>query len=133
MATELRVADEHRTLARHYPMSVVADDDGLGFHVEVPAWPYLTGVGETPEEALADAIEGIAGAIALRAEHGQPAPDPLARFSGQMQLRMPASLHRALVMRADAEGISLNATAVMLLTQALGVEPYVTLPTPRRR
>ncbi len=133
MAKELVVRDVDREHARRYPMTVVADDDGLGYHVDIAAWPYLTGVGDTPEEAVADAVEAVAGALALRAERDLPAPEPLEQYSGQLQLRMPASLHRALAWRAEAEGTSLNATAVMLLTHSLGQGAFVDLPTPRRR
>ncbi|MEW6753364.1 MAG: toxin-antitoxin system HicB family antitoxin [Candidatus Latescibacterota bacterium] len=126
------VTDAHRELALRYSVVVVKDEADDGYHTEVPDWPYLTGVGDTPEEALADTLEGIAGAIALREEHGHSAPEPLAAYSGQLQLRMPAGLHRALAWRASAEGVSLNATAVMLLTQALGAEGFLELPTPRK-
>jgi antitoxin HicB len=131
-AKPLIVTDEHRALARRYPVTVLPDPDGDGYCTQVPSWPYITGVGDTPEEAVSETLEGIAGAIAMGEEYGDPLPEPRERFSGQLQLRMPASLHRALSARADAEGVSLNATAVMLLTQALGLEGFLELPTPRK-
>ncbi len=120
-AAMIAVDDQHRAAARRYPMTVCADDDG--FRAELPDWPHLVGLGETPEAALEDALEAVAAALALRGELGQPAPRPLAGRSGRVVLHLPASLHRALDARAAAEGVSLDATAAMLLVRALTIEP----------
>ena len=41
-------------------------------------------------------------------------------FSGRMSLRVPKSLHRALVFRARDEGVNLNKLAVAILSAAVG-------------
>lgn len=120
-AATLAVDEQHRAAAQQYPMTVCADDEG--FRAELPDWPHLVGLGDTPEEALNDAREAVAAALALRAELGKAPPRPLSRYTGSVELRLPATLHRALDARAEAEGVSLNATAVMLLAQALALEP----------
>lgn len=121
-AIALEVSDRHRRLACAYPMTVLACDDGDGYEVDIPDWPYITGVGDTPAEALETAIEGVAGALALGEEHGLPSPEPLSTFSGELHLHVPATLHRALAAKAKAEGITLDSTATMLLALALGAE-----------
>lgn len=53
-------------------------------------------------------------------ENGQPAPPPIVPvddYSGRVTLRVPKSLHRALALAADGEGVSLNAYLVGLLSQ----------------
>jgi hypothetical protein len=41
-------------------------------------------------------------------------------FSGNVRLRIPASLHRDLVRKAEAEGVSLNQLACAALAAAVG-------------
>lgn len=53
---------------------------------------------------------------------GKQIAEPSHRFGGPLTIRLPKSLHRTLVARADAEGLSLNATVTYLLSQALGTE-----------
>lgn len=44
-------------------------------------------------------------------------------YSGKVNLRMPRSLHRDLVRRAEEEGVSLNQFMVVALARAVGEEP----------
>ncbi len=48
-----------------------------------------------------------------------PLPTPKRAFSGQFNIRVPRSLHRALVRSATEEGVSLNALVNQLLHAAL--------------
>lgn len=43
-------------------------------------------------------------------------------YSGKVNLRMPRSLHRDLVRRAEEEGVSLNQFMVVALARAVGEE-----------
>ncbi len=129
---ELVVSDEHRAAAAAYPVTVRPDEVDGGFVAEVPDWPSILGAGDSPQEAVAEALELVAAALAWTAEDGRPAPEPLASYSGTLQVRLPASLHRAVAQRAAAEGASINATVVMLLAGALGAEGTLRLPRPRR-
>jgi predicted HicB family RNase H-like nuclease len=43
-------------------------------------------------------------------------------YSGKVNIRMPRSLHRDLVRRAEREGVSLNQLMVVLLARELGSE-----------
>ena len=55
-------------------------------------------------------------------EHGDPIPEPrdVGEFSGKVNLRMPRSLHRDLVRRAEAEGVSLNQYMTTALARSVG-------------
>lgn len=44
------------------------------------------------------------------------------KFSGQLRLRMPSSLHRELSEKAEQEGVSLNSYLVYLLSKNFGAE-----------
>jgi antitoxin HicB len=51
----------------------------------------------------------------------QPAPqDAGAGYSGRFVIRIPPSLHRDLVRRAQEEGVSLNQFAAVALARAVG-------------
>ena len=53
-------------------------------------------------------------------EHGKSVPPPIVPmddYSGRVTLRLPKTLHRALAMAADEEGVSLNSYLVSLLSQ----------------
>jgi antitoxin HicB len=133
MSKDLTVTDEHRAAAATYPVTVRPDEVDGGFVAEVPDWPTIIGSGDTPDEAVAEAVEFVAAAVAWAAEEGRSAPAPLASYSGALQLRLPASLHRAVAQRAAAEGTTINATVVMLLAGSLGADGTLRLPRPRRR
>lgn len=109
------------------------DDDWI---CEFPDLPGCTGVGNSPEEAVEDGK--IAKELWLEAffeEKGfYPSVSDLAskEYSGKWVQRVPRSLHRDLVLRAEQEGVSLNTLCSTLL--ASGLEkgksaPQITLNT----
>ncbi len=66
-------------------------------------------------------------------EDGLPIPEPrnLDDFSGKFVVRVPRSLHRALVESAEQEGVSLNQYVNVALAQVVG-RPQPALPATRR-
>jgi len=111
-----------------YPVRLqrLPEDEGGGWLAEVPDLPGCISDGPTATEAVANVQDAIVSWIEAAEELGRPVPAPSAdeRFSGKWVIRMPRSLHRRLVERARAEGVSLNTMATTLLAEALG---------PRRR
>ncbi len=113
---QLSNAARDLVLAVPYQFVVVPDTNGRLF-VKYPDLPGCF----TEVDSLADLAEAAdeARRLWLEAayESGQPIPVPAAdhEFSGKFNLRLPRSLHRALVESAEAEGVSLNQYAVMLL------------------
>ncbi len=58
--------------------------------------------------------------VELRQEHGDPAgPTDMAHCNGKISVRVPASVHAALLAEAEAEGVSLNQLCATKLTVQL--------------
>lgn len=115
--------DRYLDLARRYATAVAANDDPREpFVARATEFPFIAGAGDTPEEAIRVLTEMVADAIEDLEREGEPIPEPLYTFTGMLHLRVPKSLHQAVARRAAIEGVSLNATAIMLLTHALAGE-----------
>lgn len=96
---------------RKYSHHCVWSDEDQEYVVTSPEFPGLSGLSETPEEALAVLQEAIDIVVQSRLEHGEALPDPvtLQGFSGQLRVRLGKSLHAAATARAEQESLSLNA------------------------
>jgi antitoxin HicB len=96
-------------LSEPYSRVLVPDPSG-GYFAEVLELPGCFSEGDTPEEAIKNVEEAMEGWIAAALDAGQPIPSPAASrgYSGHVALRMPKSLHREAVRRAELEGVSLN-------------------------
>ena len=92
--------------------------EGGGFLVTVPDLPGCMADGENIEQAIAEAQDAFeAWAMAKRQDRDDlPVPKT---YSGQFVQRIPKSLHRRLVTRAAAEGVSLNQLTAQYLEQGL--------------
>jgi len=106
-----------------YPCVVrpLSEEDGGGYMASFPDLPLVAGDGPTPEDALADGLDALKCALEAMREWGKPIPEP-GQATGKMALRLPKSLHLRLMARADAEGVSINTTAVSLIAEGLGRE-----------
>jgi antitoxin HicB len=107
-----------RILALSYARELVRNEDGT-WHARVVEFPGCMTEGDTQEEALTNLEDAMAGWIEVHLEDGDPIPHPIATddFSGKFMVRIPKSLHRDLVRRADAEGVSLNQYVSTCLAQ----------------
>jgi len=107
-----------------YPATIrpLSESEGGGYLLEFPDLLGCIADGETIEEAIANAEDALNAWIKTAKEFGDevPAPSLPSKFSGQWRLRIPKSLHAALVLRAKQEGVSLNTLAATLLAQNLG-------------
>lgn len=97
----------------HYTYRVTwSPDDGehVGLCVEFPSLSWLA---ETPEKALAGILQVVAEAVADMQASGERVPEPLAErhYSGEFRVRVPPEVHRALVLQAAEQGVSLNRLA----------------------
>lgn len=103
-----------------YPVHIspIPADEGGGYMVSFPDLPGCIADGNTIYEAIIEARDAFdAWAMAEREDKGElPAPKT---YSGQFVQRLPKSLHRQLVQRAESEGVSLNQLATTLLAQGL--------------
>lgn len=93
------------------------------FEARVKELPDLVEYAEAHEEAYDLAVDAIETAAEAFAEQGRAFPqaqEPVDDFSGRVTLRLPRSLHRALAMAADDEGVSLNQHLVNVLSYFSG-------------
>lgn len=96
----------------------VFDSEPL-FEARVKELPDVREYAESAQGAYDLAIDTIETAAAMFAETGRPFPPPARpqdQFSGRVTLRLPKSLHQALVNAAEDEGVSLNQHLVTALT-----------------
>ena len=97
-------------MSDHYTYRITwSSEDGehLGLCAEFPSLSWLA---SSPSEALAGIQELVKGVLADMRETGESPPEPLAErtYSGRFVVRVPPETHRALVIKAAEEGVSLN-------------------------
>lgn len=86
------------------------DGEHVGLCAEFPALSWLDG---TPEGALAGIRRLVAEVVRDMTANGEKVPEPIAdrTYSGEFKVRIPPQAHRALVIQAAEQGVSLNRLA----------------------
>lgn len=109
-----------------YRIELYPAEEG-GYVASIPDLPGCVTQAETKEEAVKLIEDAKAAWLSTAMEQSTPIQTPGTRpasYSGKLNVRLPKSLHRALSMRAEEEGVSLNHLIVYKLTQAVyGVAP----------
>jgi predicted HicB family RNase H-like nuclease len=84
--------------------------------------PDLIMTGDTPEEALKELEDEKPEYIELYLKLGNKMPEPLStrKYSGNVVLRLPTSVHEDLAKMAALEGVSLNQYMVAALSKRVG-------------
>jgi len=72
-----------------YPVILIPDEQG-GFVVEYPDFPFVHSVGDTEEEAMHEALDGIESGIAFFFDERRPVPFPSKPEAGQKTVTLPA-------------------------------------------
>lgn len=108
-----------------YRIAIVHDRDeegNEGFVAEVEELPGAISQGSTPEEAVANVYDAMAGWISVALEDGREIPEPREpdSYSGRFVLRLPRGLHAELARQAEREGVSLNQYVATVLASASG-------------
>ena len=102
-----------------YRMVLTPDTDEGGFVVSFPDLPGCLSIGDTVEEAYANAIDAkqtwLEAAIADGISINEPGN--IEDYSGQFKLRIPKSLHKSLAEHSKQEGISMNQYCLYLLSK----------------
>ena len=99
-----------------YSVRIKTSDIGNGEREVVAQYdqfPTIIGVGDTQEEALAEAKIFLEEYLDYCKEEGIEVPEPelsewKENFSGKITIRLPKSLHRDLFLYAENDGMSLN-------------------------
>lgn len=99
----------------------LAGEEGGGWFAEIPLLPGCMSDGETVEDAITNVDNAKKCWVETCLELGRDIPEPTTDdFSGQLRLRMPKSLHRALSEKAKAENVSLNQLILYQLARGVG-------------
>jgi predicted RNase H-like HicB family nuclease len=106
----------------NYSVSLAWSDEDGGYIALIPELNNVSAFGETAEEALAEVEVAAEAYLETCQAKGIPVPQPLKRplYSGQLRLRMPATLHGSLATMAQNENVSLNQLIVSLVSEAYG-------------
>lgn len=83
------------------------DEEFLGLCAELPSLSWLA---RSREEALKGIVKVARQAVKDMAAQGEVVPPPLTdrKYSGVFKVRVPAIVHRNLVIEATEAGVSLN-------------------------
>lgn len=108
--------------ANAYPVRLFKSEEDGGFIAEAIDLPGCSAFGETMDDACRELQNAIRAWIAAAEEVDNPVPAPSARdvaadYSGRVALRCSKSLHAALSVQAEHEGVSLNSYIVSGLTE----------------
>jgi len=99
-------------------------DQGTYYVARIVELPDLFMVGNTPAEAVAELESVKEEWIQTYLELGNKMPKPLKlrNYRGNYPLRMQPSLHEALALLAEMEGVSINQYMISALSKAVGRE-----------
>lgn len=103
-----------------FEMRPLSEEEGGGWLITYPDLPGCMSDGETPEEALVNGKDAVAGWIKAMRESGREIPPSGERPSGKFITRVPRSVHARLAARAKQEGVSMNALVSAFLAESLG-------------
>ncbi|WP_084125778.1 type II toxin-antitoxin system HicB family antitoxin [Demequina sp. NBRC 110054] len=83
------------------------DHEHVATVAELPSLSWLAG---SPQDALSGLTALVHEVVADMEQSGESVPEPLAdrEYSGRFQVRVLPELHRALVIRAHEQNVSLN-------------------------
>ncbi|NPV53549.1 MAG: type II toxin-antitoxin system HicB family antitoxin [Firmicutes bacterium] len=113
--------DYYLGLSYEIKLRRLSEEEGGGWFAEIPLLPGCMSDGETIEEAIKNLNDAKKSWIETCLTLGREVPEPTVdAFSGQLRVRMPKSLHRALSEKAKEENISLNQFIVYQLARGIG-------------
>jgi predicted RNase H-like HicB family nuclease len=107
-----------------YSFSIGWSEEDQEYVATCPSFPGLSALGETEEEALAEAKIALALFIETCKEKNIPLPQAqlVDSYSGQFRVRLPKSLHRQAAERAALDGESLNQLVVRAVEARVGAK-----------
>ncbi len=101
-----------------YTIKLIKEDDGT-YYVAVDELPGCASMGDTADEAMKNIKDAMEMWLESSLRRGLeiPLPEVMREYSGRFIVRVPASLHKKLVIEAKKEGVSLNQYVVYLLAE----------------
>jgi len=99
----------------------IPEDEEGGWFAEILQLPGCMSDGKTPEEAIDNLDDAKKSWIETCLELGCTVPEPITdEFPGQLIVRIPKTLHRALAEIAKEEKVSLNQYINFQLSRVVG-------------
>jgi len=102
-----RSKSEHPNPDDYQMVLLWSEEDGC-YVVTLPGWQNARTHGATLEEATRNGREVLNLLIEAARKNGEAIPAPERRYSGNLRLRLPISMHARLARDAEREGVSLN-------------------------
>ena len=106
-------------LSYPYSMKIIPDIEEGGYTISFPDLPGCVTCVDSLDDMVVMAEDAKREWIKAAIEEGIEIKSPQ-KYSGQLRLRMPKSLHQQLSNRASEEGVSLNQYIVYELGKAVG-------------
>jgi antitoxin HicB len=106
----------------HYKMVIDYDADEEVYVVRFPHLPGCIMHAETAEEAVRLGLQVKGEWLELAFRKGWTIPEPPAdlEMTGRLTLRLPKSLHKKVIDRAEGEGVSQNQLILSFIAEGLG-------------
>lgn len=112
-------AKKYLELPYTYTLEKEKDNDGEYFVIKVNEIPGCISHGKTLEEAFENIKDAMLGWISVCIESKNKIPTPEG-FSGKFSVRVPPTLHKELIIRANKEGVSLNQLVTTAFARLIG-------------
>ena len=110
---------DYMELPYNYIIQPIEDESGKYYYARVLELNGCQSDGDTFDEAYSNLREAMRGYLETKIENGIkiPIPQSIQDYSGKFVVRIPKSLHQALAIEAEREGISLNQYALYKLSR----------------
>ncbi len=104
-----------------YPIEIrpIPPEEGGGYLALFPDLPGCIADGETPEEAIRNALDAAESWLKTAREFGDPIPTPFESSDNDWLSYAPRNLYMRLADRAQQEGVSVSELAVEYLAEGL--------------
>jgi antitoxin HicB len=114
-------------LKEPYARILIPEADGT-FSAELLEFPGCFSQGDSPNEAFRNLEEAAKSWIEAALDQGQEIPPPSANhgYSGKIALRLPRSLHRLAMRKAERDNVSLNQCLVTAIASWVGADDVYT-------
>lgn len=111
-------------MENEYPLTVEWSKEDQRYVVTCPAFPGLSALGETRDQALAEGETVLHLFVESYKERQLELPEARAveDFSGQFRVRLPKSLHRQAAKLAESDGVSLNQLVISAVEARVGAK-----------
>ena len=115
-------AKKYLRLPYSYTIETEKEEDKEYYIIKVNELSGCMSHGVTIDKAFENIKDAMLGWISVCLESGHKVPTPES-FSGKFSVRIPPTLHKELVIRANKEGVSLNQLVTTAFAKLIGYRP----------